>query len=76
MTDARVSRRTTDQQWKEKHMDDQPRDPRLVALVDQAFAHALAIGLIERVGIDDKGRVVYRATEKLHSASPSSGELS
>ena len=56
-------------------MNDQQRDPRLVALVDQGFAHALAIGLIERVGIDDKGRVVYRASEKLHSTSPSITEM-
>jgi hypothetical protein len=39
-------------------MNDQERDPRLVAVIDQAFAYALATGLIERVGIDEKGRVV------------------
>ena len=51
------------------------RDPALVALMDQAIAHALATGLIERVGIDEKGRTVYRGTKKTRSASPGSTEL-
>ena len=52
-------------------MNDQQRDPTLVALVDQAFAHALAIGLIERIGVDEKGHVTYGATDKARSCSPS-----
>jgi hypothetical protein len=56
-------------------MNDKQRDPALVALIDQAFAHLLATGEIERVGIDEKGRTVYRGTEKPRSASASSAEL-
>jgi hypothetical protein len=56
-------------------MNDKQRDPALVAVIDQAFAYLLATGEIQRVGIDEKGRTVYRATKKTRSASPSSAEL-
>jgi hypothetical protein len=48
-------------------MNDKQRDPAVVALIDQAFAHLLATREIERVGIDEKGRTVYRATKKARS---------
>lgn len=51
------------------------RDPALIALIDQAFAHLVASGELERVGIDEKGRTVYRQTKKARSASPSAAEL-
>jgi hypothetical protein len=56
-------------------MDDKQHDPALIALIDQAFAHPVATGELERVGIDDKGRTVYRATRTARTASPDSAEL-
>jgi hypothetical protein len=68
-------RTTTSTCSKEKHMNDKQRDPALIALIDQAFAHLVAIGELERVGIDEKGRTVYRSTKRARSASPSTDEL-
>ena len=59
----------------QKDMNDKQRDPALIALIDQAFAHLVATEKLERVGIDEKGRTVYRQTKRARSAPPSAAEL-